>query len=95
MRVERPPYIVIALLLSGGGYLLLRNFRLLPAVDLTPYAPLLLIALGVQLLLRGDVGISWAAQASASRAARCAPPASRRTAASWTSSCALCAARDA
>lgn len=63
MRVERPPYIVIALLLSGGGYLLLRNFRLLPAVDLTPYAPLLLIALGVQLLLRGDVGISWAAQA--------------------------------
>jgi hypothetical protein len=63
MRVERPPYILIALLLGGGGYLLLRNFRLLPEADLAPYAPLILILLGVQLLLRGDLGISWAAQA--------------------------------
>jgi hypothetical protein len=63
MRAERPPYILIALLLGSGGYLLLRNFRLLPEVDLTPYAPLLLVLLGVQLLLRGDLGISWAAQA--------------------------------
>ncbi|MCS6869993.1 MAG: hypothetical protein RML95_06890 [Anaerolineae bacterium] len=62
MRTERPPYILIALLLGSGGYLLLRNFRLLPEVDLAPYAPLILVLLGVQLLLRGDLGISWAAQ---------------------------------
>ncbi len=62
MRVERPPYILIVLLLGSGSYWLLRNFRLLPDVDLTPYAPLILILLGIQLLLRGDWGISWAAQ---------------------------------
>ncbi len=62
MRVERPPYILIALLLGSGGYLLLRNFRLLPEVDLLPYAPILLILLGIQLLFRSDLGISWAAQ---------------------------------
>jgi hypothetical protein len=93
MRAERPPYILIALLLGSGGYLLLRNFRLLPEVDLTPYAPLLLVLLGVQLLLRGDLGISWAAQPLASRAAQCALPVWKPTAASWISSCARYAAK--
>jgi hypothetical protein len=40
--------------------LLLHNFLLID-FDVTPYWPVLLIAVGIQLLLRGDIGPSWQA----------------------------------
>ncbi|GAB4547351.1 MAG: hypothetical protein OHK0023_08560 [Anaerolineae bacterium] len=62
MRTNRPPFLIAALLIALGGYLLLRNFRLMPAIDLSVLAPLLLALLGLQLLMRGDLGLSWASQ---------------------------------
>jgi hypothetical protein len=47
-------------LMIGGGVLLLDNFWLID-VDLAPYWPVLLVVLGVQLLLRGDIGWGWQA----------------------------------
>jgi hypothetical protein len=46
------------ILIAAGIVLLLDNFLLLD-VDLTPYWPILLVLLGIQLLLRGDIGFSW------------------------------------
>lgn len=46
------------ILIAAGVVLLLDNFLLLE-VDLTPYWPILLVVLGIQLLLRGDIGFSW------------------------------------
>jgi hypothetical protein len=46
------------ILIAAGVVLLLDNFLLLD-VDLTPYWPVLLVLLGIQLLLRGDIGFSW------------------------------------
>lgn len=48
-----PPILIVA-----GVVLLLDNFLLLD-VDLSPYWPILLVLLGIQLLLRGDIGFSW------------------------------------
>ncbi len=45
-------------LIAIGGVLLLDNFMLLD-FDLAAYWPLLLVILGLQVLLRGDIGLSW------------------------------------
>lgn len=45
-------------LIIGGVLLLLDNFLLIDA-NLKPFWPLILAALGIQLLLRGDIGLSW------------------------------------
>lgn len=47
-------------LIAGGVILLLNNFLLID-LDLAPYWPVLLVVLGLQLLARGDVGLSWQA----------------------------------
>jgi hypothetical protein len=49
------------LLLMVGGMLLLLDNLLLIDVDLIPYWPLLLVPLGLQLLLRGDIAFGWQA----------------------------------
>src|SRR5260221_7796957 len=65
MRPGRPPLILPFVLLILGVLFLLRNFLLLDNPDLMKilgYWPVLLILLGLQLLLRGDLGITWQAQ---------------------------------
>ncbi len=47
-------------LMAGGIILLLDNFLLID-LDVTPYWPVLLVAVGLQLLLRGDIAPSWQA----------------------------------
>jgi hypothetical protein len=47
-------------LMIGGVVLLLNNFLLID-LDLTPYWPVLIVVLGIQLLLRGDIAPSWQA----------------------------------
>src|SRR5215468_9092119 len=64
----RPPIILPLLLLVVGVVLLLKNFLFLvqfdqlKGVDVTRYWPVLLILLGVQLLIRGDIGLTWQGQ---------------------------------
>lgn len=48
-----PPVLIV-----GGVFLLLKNFLLIE-FDVTPYWPVLLVALGLQLLIRGDIAPSW------------------------------------
>ncbi len=53
-----PPMLLIAV----GVVLLLRNFGLIENVDVLRYWPVLLILGGLQVLTRGDVGLSWQTQ---------------------------------
>ncbi len=62
MRPGRSPLILPLVLVAIGVYLLLRNFLLVENLDLLKYWPVLLILLGLQLLLRGDIGITWQSQ---------------------------------
>ncbi len=57
---KRAPWLWPILLAIGSVVLLLDNFLLID-FDMRPYWPVLLIALGIQLLLRGDIGPSWQA----------------------------------
>src|SRR3989304_4020183 len=57
---KRAPWLWPLALMIVGVVLLLRNF-LLVDVDVTPYWPVLLVALGLQLLWRGDIAPSWQA----------------------------------
>ncbi|MBN1565852.1 MAG: hypothetical protein JXA10_18560 [Anaerolineae bacterium] len=57
---KRAPWLWPLLLVVGSVMLLLHNFLLID-FDVTPYWPVLLVALGIQLLLRGDIGPSWQA----------------------------------
>lgn len=57
---KRTPWIWPLALMAAGTVLLLHNF-LLVDLDLTPYWPVLLVVLGLQLLWRGDIGFSWQA----------------------------------
>ncbi len=50
-----PPVLIV-----GGVFLLLKNFLLIE-FDVTPYWPVLLVAVGFQLLIRGDIAPSWQA----------------------------------
>jgi hypothetical protein len=59
MRAARPSFIVPLALVVIGGLLLLQNFGLLGSFDLVRFAPALLLLLGLQLLLRGDLGLTW------------------------------------
>jgi Domain of unknown function (DUF5668) len=61
MRGNRPPLILPLLLVALGAALLLQNFRLIE-IDLLRYWPVLLIVAGIQLLLRGDLGLTWQSQ---------------------------------
>ncbi len=57
---KRTPWLWPLLLAAGSVLLLLHNFLLID-FDVAPYWPVLLVALGIQLLLRGDIGPSWQA----------------------------------
>lgn len=57
---KRAPWLWPIVLMVGGVILLLHNFMLID-LDLTPYWPALLVVLGLQLLLRGDIGLTWQA----------------------------------
>jgi hypothetical protein len=59
MRSSRPNYIVPLVLIGAGILLLLNNFLLLKSEALTRFAPVLLVLVGLQLLLRGDLGLTW------------------------------------
>ena len=62
MRPGRSPLVLPLLLVAIGFYLLLRNFLLVENIDLLQYWPVLLVLLGLQLLFRGDIGITWQSQ---------------------------------
>lgn len=62
MRSTRAPLLIPILLVGVGIVLLLNNFLLLDNVNILQFAPALLILAGIQLLLRGDIGISWQVQ---------------------------------
>ncbi len=55
---KRMPQLWPFALIVGGVVVLLDNFLLID-VDLLPYWPVLLVALGAQLLLRGDIAPGW------------------------------------
>jgi hypothetical protein len=57
---KRAPWLWPLLLTVGSVLLLLHNFLLID-FDVAPYWPVLLVAVGIQLLLRGDIGPSWQA----------------------------------
>ncbi len=62
MRSGRPPVILPILLIAVGVVLLLRNFLLIENIDLLQYWPIVLVLIGLQLLLRGDIGLTWQVQ---------------------------------
>jgi hypothetical protein len=57
---KRSPWLWPLIVMIGGLILLLKNFFLID-VNVTPYWPVILIALGIQLLLYGDIAPSWQA----------------------------------
>jgi hypothetical protein len=57
---KRAPWLWPLIVMIGGLILLLDNFMLIN-VNVTPYWPVILIALGIQLLLYGDIAPSWQA----------------------------------
>ncbi len=57
---SRAPWLWALILIAVGVVLLLDNFLLLD-LDAADYWPFLLVVIGAQILLRGDVGLSWAA----------------------------------
>lgn len=57
---KRAPWLWPLVVMIGGLILLLDNFLLID-IDVTPYWPVILIALGIQLLLYGDIAPSWQA----------------------------------
>jgi hypothetical protein len=62
MRSTRAPIIIPLLLVIVGVVLLMNNFLLLEGLAVTRFAPFLLVLAGAQLLVRGDLGISWQTQ---------------------------------
>ncbi|HLY27788.1 MAG TPA: DUF5668 domain-containing protein, partial [Aggregatilineales bacterium] len=62
MRPGRAPLFLPILLIGVGVVLLLRNFLLIENFDILQFWPVLLILAGLQLLIRGDVGITWHSQ---------------------------------
>jgi hypothetical protein len=62
MRAGRSPLILPLLLIVVGVVMLLRNFLLIQDVDILKYWPALLILVGLQLLTRGDIGLTWQSQ---------------------------------
>src|SRR5215470_1016699 len=62
MRPGRAPFFVPLLLIAIGVALLLKNFLLVENLDLLQYWPVLLVLAGFQLMLRGDIGITWQGQ---------------------------------
>jgi hypothetical protein len=62
MRSGRPPLILPIVLVVIGVLLLLRNYLLLENVDVLQYWPVVLVLAGLQLLIRGDIGLTWQSQ---------------------------------
>ncbi len=62
MRPGRAPLILPLVLIGVGVALLLRNFMLVSNFDILQFWPVLLILAGLQLLIRGDIGITWYSQ---------------------------------
>lgn len=59
-QLNRTVWLLPLLLVAVGVVLLLNNFLLLD-VDLTPYWPWLLVLVGLQVLVKGDIAPSWQA----------------------------------
>lgn len=57
---KRAPWLWPLVVMIGGLILLLNNFFLID-VDVTPFWPVILLALGIQLLFYGDIAPSWQA----------------------------------
>lgn len=57
---KRAPWLWPIILMAGSIILLLNNFLLIE-LDITSYWPVLLVALGLQILVRGDIAASWQA----------------------------------
>ncbi|MEP0764364.1 MAG: hypothetical protein HRF48_16650, partial [Chloroflexota bacterium] len=57
---KRTPLLWPLVLMAGGVALLLDNF-LLVDLDLAPYWPVLLVLVGLLILVRGDIALSWGA----------------------------------
>lgn len=57
---KRAPWLWPLLLMIGGVVLLLNNFLLID-LDLAPYWPVVLVLVGLQVLLRGDIALTWQA----------------------------------
>jgi hypothetical protein len=57
---KRAPWLWPLIVMIGGLILLLKNFFLID-VSVAPYWPVILVALGIQLLLYGDIVPSWQA----------------------------------
>jgi hypothetical protein len=55
---KRAPWLWSLILIGSGIVLLLHNLLLID-FDIALYWPVLLVLLGIQLLLRGDIGFSW------------------------------------
>lgn len=62
MRSSRAPLLLPLLLVVIGAVLLLTNFSLIPDFGLARFWPVLLILIGLQLLFRGDIGVTWHTQ---------------------------------
>ncbi len=62
MRPGRAPLVLPILLVGIGVLLLLKNFLLIENLDIFQYWPVLLVLAGLQILTRGDIGITWHAQ---------------------------------
>ena len=92
---KRTVWLLPLLLVVVGVVLLLDNFLLID-VDLAPYWPWLLVLVGLQVLVKGDIAPSWQGRTpSASRAAAFALAHLRLKAARSTCRSARCASRAA
>jgi hypothetical protein len=59
---NRPPLVLPALIVIVGVGLLLINFLIVEGVELGRYWPVLIIGIGLLVLVRGDLGLTWQAQ---------------------------------
>jgi hypothetical protein len=60
-QTKRTPWLWPLILMAGSVILLLNNFMLID-IDLASYWPILLVLVGLQLLIRGDIGPGWQSQ---------------------------------
>ena len=62
MRSGRPSLVMPLVLIALGVVLLLRNFLFIENIQILQFWPVVLVLAGLQLLWRGDLGITWQTQ---------------------------------